>query len=115
MAEPNLLRLETLADGAAVELFEAALARALENIDDPNTDPEQVRKIVLTVTLRPDSKRRDLKIGIQCTQKLAAMVPVTTTAFVGRNAGKLAAVEAFSQESLFPSPNSRPTPVASEA
>jgi hypothetical protein len=39
--------LVTLANGAAMELFDSELSKVVENILDPNTLPDTVRKVIL--------------------------------------------------------------------
>ena len=46
--------LTNLGNGAAVELFDHELQKVLANIDDPNTDPKEKRKII-ALSSQPDT------------------------------------------------------------
>lgn len=85
--------LETIGRGALSELFAAELDRVLANIADPNTDPEQKRQITLTVTFKPGRDRDKADVEMKCGSKLAGIVTVSTQLFMGRQRGKLIAVE----------------------
>lgn len=114
---PQVITLASIADGAALELFQSALTRVLENIQDPNTDHKAKRSITLTTTFSSDDE--DRKIGdvqIKVATKLAGMKGARTVAFYGRHQGQLVAVEHNpKQEELFPKPAGRPVPVAAGA
>lgn len=63
--------LVTLRRGAAVELVDEEIRRALANIVDPNTDPEASREITLTLKLKPEKDRERVGINISVKSKLA--------------------------------------------
>lgn len=109
--DPKNVTLSNLADGVAEELFQAAMRRVLENLDDPNTDAKPVRRITLTLTFKTDEERRSAALDVACATKLAPMKPHGTHVFIGRHAGSLMAVEALRQEEMFPEPASKPTVV----
>jgi hypothetical protein len=112
MDGPKTLKLDTICEGAAVELFENALGAVLANIDDVNADAKATRKIVLTVSMKPsDEDRRSAVMMVTCSTKLAGIKPVGNVVAIGRHEGKLAAVEALSQTELFPKPAGRPVAV----
>ena len=71
-----------MAMGAIKERADYEMARIIDNILDPNTDPKKKRKLVLTLELVPDSERKT--IGVNCTAKstLAATNPVCTSMYV---------------------------------
>lgn len=89
----RLMSLATINSGAAVSIFDQELAKALANIADPNTDPEQKREITLKITLHPDKDRRQAGVDIACKSKLAAHRGSETTVFLGKLEGQLVAVE----------------------
>lgn len=103
----KVITLESLADGAASELWFAALTRVLENIQDPNTDHKAKRAITLTFDFTADEDRNVGNVGIQCSTKLAGVKGVNATVFFGRVEGELVAVEQPRQQDLFPNPNRR--------
>lgn len=49
--------LETFNSGAILDLFEAEWKRLLDNIKDPNTKPDAVRRIKIEVSVKPDKER----------------------------------------------------------
>lgn len=104
------MKLDTMCEGAATELFDAALAQVLDNIEDPMTDPKMARVITLKIILKPLSdERRSAVVSVECSAKTAGVRPVRSTVAIGRHDGQMVAVEAMKQEELFPSPAGRPT------
>lgn len=95
------VNLSTLHDGAVDVLFREALGEVLENIEDPNADPKAKRKIVLTLTFKPNEARESAAIDIDCKTKLAALRPLATTVMLGHDSGgEFSAVEILRQEKL---------------
>jgi hypothetical protein len=90
-----------MGQGAIAEAAQIAFQQILENINDPNTSALAKRKMTLELTFAPvDDRRREFRISVVATSKLAPNVPTVTTIFVGRRGGKLAAEEAH-QPGLF--------------
>ena len=106
--------LAALADGAAEELWQAALERVLENIEDVNTDYRAKRGITLTFAFAADEERSLGDITITCATKLAGVKGVKAVVSFGRHEGTRIVVEHPRQQDLFPKPAGRPRPVASE-
>ena len=105
--------LDTIGSGALVELFDAELARVLENIQDPNTDAKRKRIITVKVTFAPSENRDLADVNLTCGSKLAGIKTVGTRLYVGKSRGKLIAVENDPrQTTLFDQPPQRPTAVA---
>ncbi|BDQ36343.1 hypothetical protein SYK_07030 [Pseudodesulfovibrio nedwellii] len=91
------LSLATLGQGAAVEQFDIALGRALENILDVNTDGKAKRKVTLEVTLKPNADRNMANVSYQVKSKLANDEAIDTTFMFGKDGkGKVNAMELFS-------------------
>jgi hypothetical protein len=87
------LKLETLADGAAIERFNDALQVILENILDPNTGTK-AREVNLKIKLKPDDNKDVLQITIECTPKLAPADTIISNAYLGKDiSGKAIAHE----------------------
>ena len=106
----RMMRLDTMCEGAAAELFDAALQEVLDNIDNPMTDVKQPRVITLKLTMRPlGEERRSCMASVSCSTKLAGVRPVSAAVSIGRHEGKMTAIEALKQEELFSSPVGRPT------
>lgn len=82
------LGLTTIANGVAEELFERELQAVAKNIDDINTAPDAARKITLTVTLKPDLERREVKATVECKAALAPTKPASATIFCGKIDGR---------------------------
>jgi hypothetical protein len=58
----NLLE---VARGAIGERLDYELGKVVENISDLNTKADAVRKITLTLSLKPDSERQNIKMSTQ--------------------------------------------------
>jgi hypothetical protein len=91
--EVPVLTLSTLADGAALELFQAELDRVLRNIQDPNTDAKPTRKITLEVSFHPDEAREVGEVKVKVSARLAGSKGAKTRVFFGRHKGQLVATE----------------------
>jgi len=85
--------LDTIGGGALVELFDAELSRILANIADPNTDTKVQRRITLSVSFKPNRERDIADVTMKCESKLAGIQSVDSQLFLGKQKGKLIAVE----------------------
>lgn len=101
MSEPRVVTLSNLAEGAADEVWRAALDKVVENIDDPNTDHKSKRRIVLTFDFSCDEERRVGDVTVNCSVKLAAVKSLTTNVYFGRVQGRMCVVEAPRNLDLF--------------
>lgn len=86
------LKLETLAGGAALELFDRELQEVLKNIQDPNTEAEKARAIHVKVTLSPSEDRDRADVALEVKSKLAPPKPVKSLVHMGEKDGRLVAV-----------------------
>lgn len=102
------VELGTFMDGAAGLLFAEAFQRVLENIEDPATDVKATRRITLVISVKPNEKRTDAAIMVDCKTKLSPAKPMGTVVLLGRKDGQPAAVEVFQQERLFGEKFGRP-------
>lgn len=94
MTVEEMVTLENLGHGAAVERFSDVLSRVLENIVDPNTSPTAVREVTMKVRIKPDKERTTAAVTYQVVGKLAPIQPEETTFFLGRTReGEVAALE----------------------
>lgn len=89
----EIVRLDTIGCGAALELFDIELGRVLENIADVNTEAEAKRTITLTVKIKPNKMREAGEIEIACESKLAPARPADAVLFFGKRGGRRIAVE----------------------
>ena len=104
--------LDTIGGGALAELFKLALTQVLENIADPNTEPKTKRAIAMVVTFKPNRDRDVADVQLACTSKLAGVSVVDTRLFLGRQKGKLVAVEDDPRQGNFFDQPAAPGPVA---
>ncbi len=69
------LKLENLGEGVADALFQIEMQKVVDNIKDPNIEPEAVRKITMEVTFRPTKNRMMGGMTIAVTSKLGNRSP----------------------------------------
>jgi hypothetical protein len=94
--------LDSLGGGLAQEIFSREMDRVLANIDDPNTDPQQSRKITLIVTFKPEKSRTHASVLVSSKSVLAGIRPAETEVHLYRHGGRLVATEDdVHQPSLF--------------
>jgi hypothetical protein len=86
MARPDLnpLNIGSIANGAAVELFDKSMKAISDNIADKSTDAEAVREITLTFKMKPDEERRRLIVTTSAKCKLAPVSAHKSTAYTGK-------------------------------
>ena len=102
----QVVTLSTLADGAALELFQAELTRVVDNVLDPNTEPEALRKVVLEVRIKPNEAREVGTCEVKVRATLAGIRGAGTTLFFGRHRGQPVAVESNPKQTrLFETPD----------
>ncbi len=76
--------LNTIADGVLPIMFHRELNKALENIADVNTDLKD-RKIVMTVTLKPNEDRRGARVLVEAVCKTRGPEARAGSVFIQRN------------------------------
>lgn len=83
--------------------FQYSLIRALEkiteNVQDPNTDAQKVRKINVSISLRPNDERNFVSTTVETKLSLAPELGATTALSMGRDlrTGEVEAIEIFNQ------------------
>lgn len=92
MRELKEITLETVAGGAAPERFQKEWNRLLANAQDPNTDPETVRSVTVTVKVKPRPDRDSAALVLEVTSKLAPSAPVADLIYMGRDGDRFVAV-----------------------
>ena len=92
MHESDLTSLDNLGGGAAVERFNDALSRVIENIMDVNTD-DKAREITLKVKLKPNASRQRCDVIYAVSTKTSPAEALTTTLYVGKAGGDFIASE----------------------
>ena len=91
--------LEEFAGGKLSVQLNKALEKVTENIQDPNTDAQKVRKINVSISLRPNDERNFVSTTVETKLSLAPELGATTALSMGRNlrTGEVEAVEIFNQ------------------
>jgi hypothetical protein len=80
--------LETLNSGAVIDLFEAEWRKLLNNIQDPNTKPDAVRKVKIEIAVKPAKDRRNASTSVSVTASLATIVPHEASIVIGVENGE---------------------------
>lgn len=93
MEEIQTISLPTVANGAASELFEEELKKVIANIMDVNTEANVKRSITLKMTIQPGMDRDSAAMKFEASSKLAPQLGVSTSMFIGVQAGEFVAVE----------------------
>lgn len=91
--------LEEFAGGKLSVQLNKALEKVTENIQDPNTDAQKVRKINVSISLRPNDERNFVATTVETKLSLAPELGATTALSMGRDlrTGEVEAVEIFNQ------------------
>lgn len=91
--------LEEFAGGKLSVQLNKALEKVTENIQDPNTDAQKVRKINVSISLRPNDERNFVSTTVETKLSLAPELEATTALSMGRDlrTGEVEAIEIFNQ------------------
>lgn len=94
--------LEEFAGGKLSVQLNKALEKVTENIQDPNTDAQKVRKINVSISLRPNDERNFVSTTVETKLSLAPELGATTALSMGRDlrTGKVGAVEIFNHNQI---------------
>lgn len=94
--------LEEFAGGKLSVQLNKALEKVTENIQDPNTDAQKVRKINVSISLRPNDERNFVSTTVEIKLSLAPELGATTALSMGRDlrTGKVEAVEIFNHNQI---------------
>lgn len=95
----KLFNLEEFAGGKLSVQLNKALEKVTENIQDPNTDAQKVRKINVSISLRPNDERNFVSTTVETKLSLAPELGATTALSMGRDlrTGEVEAIEIFNQ------------------
>lgn len=105
----EIIALENLSEGLAVEKFNIELQRVLNNMADINVPAKARRSVTLKVTFVPDETRIVADVLIDCDSKLAANRGAKTQIAMGMHQGKHIAVEGnLNQGKLFDKEPAKP-------
>lgn len=96
------INLEQFAGGKLSVQLNKALEKVTENIQDPNTDAQKVRKINVSISLRPNDERNFVSTTVETKLSLAPELGATTALSMGRDlrTGKVGAVEIFNHNQI---------------
>ena len=91
--------LEEFAGGKLSVQLNKALEKVTENIQDPNTDAQKVRKNNVSISFRPNDERNFVATTVETKLSLAPELGATTALSMGRDlrTGEVEAVEIFNQ------------------
>lgn len=91
--------LEEFAGGKLSVQLNKTLEKVTENIQDPNTDAQKVRKINVSISFRPNDERNFVATTVETKLSLAPELGATTALSMGRDlrTGEVEAVEIFNQ------------------
>ncbi len=90
----NLLE---VASGAIGERLAYELAKVVDNISDPNTKPDAVRKLQLTISFKPDAERKSIQMSTQVKPTLVPTNNIETALYLTKDRGNAALVEMVPQ------------------
>ena len=93
------INLEQFAGGKLSVQLNKALEKITENVQDPNTDAQKVRKINESISFRPNDERNFVATTVETKLSLAPELGATTALSMGRDlrTGEVEAVEIFNQ------------------
>lgn len=87
-----------MARGAIKERVDYEMARVMDNILDPNTNPTKERSLTVTVKFKPDTERQQISVQAVAKSKLEPTNPVATALYItGDQNGEASAVEMVPQ------------------
>lgn len=91
--------LEQFAGGKLSVQLNKALEKITENVQDPNTDAQKVRKINVSISFRPNDERNFVATTVETKLSLAPELGATTALSMGRDlrTGEVEAVEIFNK------------------
>lgn len=91
--------LEQFAGGKLSVQLNKALEKITENVQDPNTDAQKVRKINVSISFRPNDERNFVATTVETKLSLAPELGATTALSMGRDlrTGEVEVVEIFNQ------------------
>lgn len=93
------INLEQFAGGKLSVQLNKALEKITENIQDPNTDAQKIRKINVSISFRPNDERNFAATTVETKLSLAPELGATTALSMGRDlrTGEVEAVEILNQ------------------
>jgi hypothetical protein len=99
--DEKFVSLDSLGQGAAVELFQDGLRQVLENVLDLNTKATAKRTVTMTFEIKPDEDRTFAHTALEVKTKLAPPKPVGIPIYIGKHAGEAVATERDTRQLTF--------------
>lgn len=84
---PIALNIGNICGGAVPDLFDHEIAKVLDNIADPNTDPEQPRRLTIQFDIVPTEGRNYAAVKVSTKLKLAAIEGKSGDLHIQRRSG----------------------------
>lgn len=88
MQDYSELNLMDVAGGKAVDQVNFQLGKVIENCLDPNTDPTGIRRVTLTLAVKPAADRQSAEISYKVETKLQGDAPGVDVLHISRSQGK---------------------------
>ena len=86
------IELQTIQNGAVLDLFSEEFKKVLANIEDENTAANSERSITIKIAIKPDKTRRTGEVKVQVSSTLAKIKPAESFLFFDKDeAGKFSA------------------------
>lgn len=85
--------LSTIKNGGLEEVFQRELETVIKNVGDLNTDAVKARKITISLELKPNSDRDDIKLSFTVKSTLAAFQKQEASIYIGAEDGSIVAME----------------------
>lgn len=96
------LSLTNMKDGAVIEAVDVEIQRVLDNIVDPNSEPDAKRTVTLTITFKPNRERSQVGIVAQARSSLAPDISIAAMALIGVEGGHGVANEVVGRQMEIP-------------
>ena len=96
------INLEQFAGGKLSVQLNKALEKITENVQDPNTDAQKVRKINVSISFRPNDERNFVATTVETKLSLAPELGATTALSMGRLPGKVQWPSPYNPYILYP-------------
>lgn len=80
--EYQKVRLESINNGAAQELFEEEFKKVLTNINDISVEADAVREIKLVFKIKPSKDRQTAITTVEAHSKLATVMPHSSSIYL---------------------------------
>ena len=87
------INIATIAGGALIEQVDEEIRKVLENIADPNTDPEKNRKVIIHLTISGEQNREIADLSFQTKSVLVPARSQTTRIAFEKNGNQIVAEE----------------------